>query len=111
MDSVDIGHVPPPNPDCFWDFTINQSRVLIDFNTSIRLIGLCERAAQFSMSIVDKGTVEDWLKSDRPCVALRFPSGEPYVTLTLRKLEGSKAYLQVTANPKASIGTRTNLDA
>jgi hypothetical protein len=88
MDSIDIGHVPPPNPEYFWDFTINQSRVVIEFHTSIRLVGLCERAAQFSMSCVDHPVVEDWLKMDRPCVALRLLNGEPYVTLTLRKLEG-----------------------
>lgn len=108
MDSVDIGHVLPPDPVNFWDFVPDQFRILIKDHTCLRLISIDAPAQRVRVEMSSSDyDVEDWLNLDAPCVALRLPNHEPYVTLTLRKIEGGKAYLQVTVNPKAPQGKRT----
>ena len=123
MDSIGIGHVPPPDPDYFWDFVPGQKRILIERYASLELLtiqqdGYDPERVEITMYVGGRA-VTDWLNMNRPCVALRLPHGEPYVTLTLRKvtyenvngnLPVAKAYLQVTVNPKAPQGKRTDLN-
>lgn len=118
MDSVNIGHVPPPNPENYWDFKVGQTRVLIDMTTSLRLIEVdfvTGPRARFAMSSIHFPTQVDWLNLDRPCVAIAMPDGEPGITVTLRKIEvnigsslDNKAWLQVTANPNIGQGPRAD---
>jgi hypothetical protein len=50
--------------------------------------------------------VDGQLWMDWPVVATRLPTGEPMVTLTLRKIEAGKAFVQVTVSPVLELGTR-----
>jgi hypothetical protein len=121
MDSIDIGHVPPPDPENFWDLVPGQHRTLIKDHATLKLLTIQQEGyddARAEVALFIGGhTVIDWLNQDRPCVALRLVNGEPYVTLTLRKVTYDdtprglpivKAYLQVTVNPKAPQGKSTN---
>jgi len=102
--SADVSHVPPPDPAAFWPFEEGQTRT----------IGVATEPGQALAFRVNRihdtwieGTetlgstiVSGELHLDAPVVIVRDPSsGEPQVTLTLRRVADGKAFLQVTAHP------------
>jgi hypothetical protein len=98
VDSLDIGHVPPPDPANYWEFDIGKELVVAR-GPRVTLTLHEVRAGQVFVEMVFRDQlVADWLNLDRPCVALRDPGGTPSLTLTLRKVEGSKAWLQISAD-------------
>ena len=109
MDSFDIGHVPPPNPEFFWPFEANQERTVVIEPLCILKFVLAENDrvwVQLKLSTL-KSPVEDWLNLNRPCVALRTREGEPLVTFTLRVVDptAQTMSLQVTVNPRYKVGS------
>lgn len=107
MDSLAIDHVPPPDPARFWDFTIDQVRAIAAGrpDVSLKLVELQSRRALFTMTF-DGMRLTDWLNLDKPCVVLRLQNGEPAITLTLRVISETQAFLQVTAHPDLKVVTR-----
>jgi hypothetical protein len=103
MNSIDIAHVPPPNPKTFWGFKVSERRVVWDQIASLTLIEILEKGARFEMELQGRKLV-DVLNLNKPCVAIRHASGVPLVTLTLRKIDPDSAYLQVTVNPALEKG-------
>ena len=107
MRSDDVSHVPPPDPAAFWEFAVGEELLLAEANrASITLA--CTRIkrgrARFRLNfprhdIEDWLHMEDWLYMDIPRIVLRRLNDEPAVTLTLRKIENGRAFLQVSAHP------------
>lgn len=111
MNSIDISHVPSPDPDKLWRFelfgapqticispfvSLEVARTLID--PMPRVGAYCKMRVQFPSSDVPV-TLKDWLWLDMPCVALRTSDNEPLITFTLRSVNPVK--IQVTAHPSA----------
>ncbi len=124
-------HVPPPDPEFFWSFEPGQSHTfginpdlgfrvdaifpsrrtalseipgsaLNDGCTEMRTIAKIQ-GTQF----MDDREIKGELLMDCPVVICRSGNdGEPLVTLTLRKIEDGKAFLQVTARMDLRRGTR-----
>src|SRR5437899_6628344 len=96
--SVDVGHVPPPDPETFWPFREGETRTLGE-DCAFRVAAIhdtwIEGQLTFGSQVVDGA-----LDLDLPVVILRTPLRAPSVTLTLRKIEAGTAYIQVTADPE-----------
>jgi hypothetical protein len=102
MNSFDIAHVPPPDPENYWWFDHGQKRLVGTDNIALQLIAidLTRRRAMFNLWINGK-PIRDYLNLDAPCVAIRVQGTyEPMLTVTLRAVEENRVALQVTANPK-----------
>lgn len=114
MDSLDVAHVPPPDPRSYWNLATGQE-VEIGERMFLKLlrteVGSVRRAwVGFSL---DNKTVYDWLNLDKPCVAIRKNSGAPWLTITLRALfinsnDQASASFQVTVDPKAEVVPRSS---
>lgn len=103
---TDTSHVPPPDPDKFWPFAIGQERMIgLEPYLSFRLDAIHETFIEGTETLGEQ-VVQGRLFIDRPVVISKWTSGEPEVTLTLRRIEDGTAFLQVTANPKLKVGWR-----
>lgn len=105
--SRDVRHMPArTNTEDWWPFARGQ----------VRTIGLQPLLAFQVMVIHDtwiegietlgKQIVGGELHIDLPVVIMKDAEGEPMVTLTLRRISGARAFIQVTANPKLRQGPR-----
>lgn len=107
--SPNVSHVPPPDPAYFWPFTEGQTRSVAVFRNaaaSLRLDKLGDGWADFTMILTPGREIPDNLWLDRPVVMLKNPAGEPMITVTLRAIEGGKAYLQMTGNGRGTLVKR-----
>lgn len=110
MDSIDIGHVPPPNPENFWRLNAGQERTISgDGRTKLALLESEPASGRAKIrffhsppgvNIATATVVDDWLNLHKPCVVLRTEAGEPALTLTLRVVQRASVALQGTYNPK-----------
>lgn len=100
MKSIDVSHVPAPDPAYFWWFEKNNKlNVTNDGKLSLQLIAIDapNNRAMFNLIVNDK-PIRDYLEIDAPCVAIRTESLIPMLTLTLREIAAEKVAVQVTAN-------------
>lgn len=116
MNSQDVAHVPAPDPAKLWDFRPGDNFLVLlgSVKVSLMLQELGQRRAKFMMTVERReGTKElrDWLNLNAPCVALKLPTGEPVVTLTLRAISNGTAFVQVTAHPSFEQRPRPGVDA
>lgn len=101
-------HVNPnPDPADLWPFAVEQERIIsYDPFLSFRVTRIGEFRIH-GIQTLGEVTVRGSLPLNHPCVIVRAAeTGEPMVTLTLRKIEDGKAYLQVTGNPVIPVGRR-----
>lgn len=108
MNSTDIAHVPPPNPEFFWPFESGQERtVIVEPLCTLKFVRAESDRVWVRLTLSTlSASVWDWLNLDRPCVALRTKLGEPLVTFTLRVVDpaAQTMSLQVTVNPRYKVG-------
>lgn len=99
--SLDISHVPPPDPANFWTFRAGQTHTLEDsLPLSFRVDELHDTWVKGTMLLGGRA-IERELHLDWPVVLTRDARTlEPDVTLTLRRLEDNTAYLQITGGPR-----------
>lgn len=107
MDSLDVDHVPPANPETFWDFKQGQKRQLTGGKHHSALVLMKIESGRvyvhFHHSDPKHHSPEkDWLNLNKPCVVLRHFDNTPSLTMTLRKVDMEKgvAYLQITASER-----------
>lgn len=104
MNSTDIDHVPPPNPENFWWFEHRECRALDTGGTFLKLIAIDLRndRALFRLQLpIPGGIKQDFLNLDAPCVMIRiFETQEPMITVTLRRIESDRVALQVNYNQR-----------
>ena len=113
MDSIDVSHVPPPDPATYWEFRLGRVLLLCEKpHISLRVTHVERDRAGMTMEheIYSGGRdhVHDFLNLDKPCVAISLLDGQPAITLTLRKTEYGKAWIQVTAHPDLKLRERTS---
>jgi hypothetical protein len=111
LDSIDVAHVPEPDPDKYWEFQLGK-KIMVAGPTpyfSLELSRLESRRALF-LATVDGERVSDWLNLNKPCVALRDLAGNPAVTITFREQRDGKAYLQITAAPHLATMPRSQVE-
>jgi hypothetical protein len=101
MDSLDTEHVNPnPKREDLWVFHLRKARTI----AGEPYVGLCllklEPQRVLMKMIFNQVVMHDYLNLDKPCVVLRFPKGEPWLTVTLRGQENGTALLQITSHPK-----------
>jgi hypothetical protein len=107
MDSADTAHVPPPDPRNFWPLEIGkQQTISIEPFIAIELLKIETQQVRIQMTMPSllNHPLIDYLNLDKPVVVLRrfaWVDAEPMLTFTLRKIEGQKAFLQITYNPKS----------
>ncbi len=98
--SRDTSHVPAPDPDHFWTFSSGQERVIgIKPYLAFRVEAIFDTWIE-GLETLGEQKVRGELHLDHPVVITRSASGEPQVTLTLRRITEGFAFLQVTVNPK-----------
>lgn len=95
----DAVHVPPVDPRSYWGFVAGVTQVIaVEPYTAFRVDEVNVtwiKGAQFYEGKVNKGELDlNW-----PVVILRAATGEPMLTLTLRRVQGDCAWIQVTYNP------------
>ena len=106
-----LAHVPPPDPENFWPFAPGQVQTIgVDPDLSFRVDRIHSR--EIDPYIVGTETlgdqvIEGELHMDYPVVISRSGTDrQPLVTLTLRKIEDGKAFIQVTARSDLRVGWR-----
>ncbi len=96
--SRDVRHVPTPDPNNWWDFTVGQERNIgtgLKFRVDTLHADHIEGTQTLGTQIVQG---ELWL--DAPVVIARDAiTNEPHVTLTLRAVDENVAGIQITAHP------------
>jgi hypothetical protein len=100
-------HVPPPDPAKFWRFPVGQVVKIgegLDFRVDVVL--MASRLA-VGTETLDGTTIRGILVLDQPVVIMKkADTGEPMVTLVVRRLEKKAALVQVVFNPKMSYRQR-----
>lgn len=104
--SADVGHVRPPDPANYWEFEAGQTCVIgVQPYLAFRVDSVgC--AAIGGTQTLGAQVVSGELHLDMPVVIARDAQGEPQVTLTLRRIDNGRAFIQVSANPKLRQGRR-----
>lgn len=94
-------HVPPPDPESFWPFIAGQRRVISPrMPISAFTVKAIYEAHIEGVQQLGDTHINGILHLDQPCIIEKDArTGEPLVTLTLRKIEDNRAYIQVTVNP------------
>ncbi len=107
--SIDVRHVPVPDPENLWPFQAAESRTIGisgDDTVSVFRVNAIHDTWIQGTQTLGAQTVEGELHLNRPVVIERSAAGETLVTLTLRRIADGKAYIQVTVNPKLRQGRR-----
>jgi hypothetical protein len=108
----EFSHVPPPNPDYLWEFSAEEEKILmVDRNREpvmrCKLEALADGAEVCIWHAVF-GSHRAFLEMGVPKIVLSAKTGRliespdsdcPLITLTLRRIESNRAYIQVTAHP------------
>lgn len=102
--SRDVRHVPPVNPENLWPFGEGQERLIGVFGGGRTLLSFrVDRIGTTwieGLQVMGEQKIPGELHLDRPVVIARNAiTRAPEVTLTLRKIEGGQAFLQVTVDP------------
>ena len=101
--SRDVSHVPKPDPAALWSFAEGQLRVIaVQPHLTFRVTKIHDTWIEGTQEL-DDITVHGTIDLDYPVVITRSPEGIPQVTLTLRKINNGKAFIQVTVNPNLLI--------
>jgi hypothetical protein len=104
--SLDTRHVQPPDPTSLWPFEAGTVRVIgLEPLLTFQVNAIIENRIEGTQVLGDQA-VNGELHLNYPVVICRDPAGLPLVTLTLRRVEYGKAFLQVTASPAIRVGTR-----
>lgn len=93
--SIDVSHVPPPNPDNFWSFAVGRPRVigvrpLLTFRVDALFADHVDGTQVLGSQVV---AGELWL--DMPVVITRSRDGSPQVTLVLREVDETACLARV----------------
>lgn len=104
-------HVPPPDPEYFWPFAAGQRRVISpQAPISAFTVTTIHETHIDGVQQLGDTIVHGTLRLDEPCIIEKSArTGEPLVTLTLRKIDNGIAYLQVTVNPKLKLAPRSSI--
>lgn len=107
--SRDTAHIPQPDPDTFWPFTAGRERTIgIDPVLAFRVDVIHDTWIEGTQTL-GLQTVSGELHLDRPVVITRNSNGDPLVTLTLRRISGGIAFIQVSVDPRVYRGSRASI--
>src|SRR5438067_1249528 len=104
--SRDVRHVPEPQDALLWPFSTGQARTIgIEPLLAFQVTEIHNTWVE-GVETLGSTVVHGELHLDRPVVITKTVEGHPLVTLTLRRIEEGKAFIQVTAAPSMKAAAR-----